>query len=49
MDRIFGITQSGKAKSGSVIDCRNCVVTSAFIDPLTHPVFTDMRRDEFDL
>ncbi|RKY51598.1 MAG: imidazolonepropionase [Candidatus Neomarinimicrobiota bacterium] len=49
LDRIFSVGASIKAKDAREVNCLNCVVTPAFIDPHTHPVFADMRRKEFEL
>jgi imidazolonepropionase len=32
--------------SGEKFDCSECLVTSGFVDPHTHPVFLDLRVDE---
>ncbi len=32
---------------GQIIDCGGSLVTPGFIDPHTHPVFLDIRKDEF--
>ncbi|MGC9512330.1 MAG: imidazolonepropionase [Fidelibacterota bacterium] len=49
LDRIFSIGLSADIQGAREFDCSNCVVTPAFIDPHTHPVFADMRRKEFEL
>jgi len=37
------------AKTGTSIDCSRFVVTPGLIDPHTHPVFAELRRDEFEM
>ncbi len=49
LDRILAVDKSIDRKDARVVDCRNSVVTPALIDPHTHPVFADMRRNEFEL
>jgi len=49
LDRIFYVGPSANTQDVREVDCSNCVVTPAFIDPHTHPVFADMRRKEFEL
>ena len=36
-------------KADRIIDCGHLVVTPGFIDPHTHPVFAELRRDEFEM
>lgn len=43
------ITEIGKklGPCDSMIDCKSNIVTPGFVDPHTHPVFVNRRKDEF--